>query len=86
MKLAVAYSENQLKKRCIQIIRRGITVENAAFCYSIAIEYNAKVNKMWFYLNKVSVINFNIILGIGGILFQICAKSHDCRSTNSEFC
>lgn len=40
--LANAYCENQLKRRCVQMIKRGITVENAAFLYSTAIEYNAQ--------------------------------------------
>ncbi|XP_012252206.2 RCC1 and BTB domain-containing protein 1-like isoform X2 [Athalia rosae] len=41
--LADAYCETQLKRRCVQLIKRGITVENAAFLYSTAIEYNAQV-------------------------------------------
>lgn len=40
--LANAYFENQLKKRCIQIIKQGITVLNVAFLYSTAIENNAQ--------------------------------------------
>ncbi|XP_069687800.1 RCC1 and BTB domain-containing protein 1-like [Periplaneta americana] len=40
--LANAYCEVQLKKRCEQIIKQGITVENAAMLYSTAIEYEAK--------------------------------------------
>ncbi|XP_060815883.1 uncharacterized protein LOC132907131 [Bombus pascuorum] len=59
LKLAVAYSENQLKNRCIQIIRRGITVENAAFCYSIAIDYNAKESEEYcfkFALNHMTAV------------------------------
>ncbi|XP_061938416.1 RCC1 and BTB domain-containing protein 1 isoform X3 [Apis cerana] len=42
LKLANTYSENQLKKQCIQRMKEGITVENVAFLYSIAIENNAK--------------------------------------------
>lgn len=42
--LANAYFENQLKKRCIQIIKQGITVLNVAFLYSTAIENNAQVS------------------------------------------
>ncbi|XP_014229715.1 RCC1 and BTB domain-containing protein 1-like isoform X2 [Trichogramma pretiosum] len=40
--LANAYYEQQLKRRCIQMIKQGITVSNVAFLYSTAIEYNAK--------------------------------------------
>jgi hypothetical protein len=42
--LANAYCETQLKRRCEQIIKQGITVENAAVLYSTAIEYEAKVS------------------------------------------
>lgn len=42
--LANVYVENQLKRRCIQIIKQGITVVNVAFLYSTAIEYNAQVS------------------------------------------
>ena len=41
--LANAYFEMQLKRRCVQMIKQGITVSNVAFLYSTAIEYNAKV-------------------------------------------
>ena len=41
--LANAYFETQLKRRCVQMIKQGITVLNAAFLYKTAIEYNAKV-------------------------------------------
>ncbi|XP_001600404.1 RCC1 and BTB domain-containing protein 1 [Nasonia vitripennis] len=40
--LANAYFETQLKRRCVQMIKQGITVSNVAFLYSTAIEYNAK--------------------------------------------
>ncbi|XP_015183789.1 PREDICTED: RCC1 and BTB domain-containing protein 1-like isoform X2 [Polistes dominula] len=40
--LANVYCEAQLKKRCVQIIKKGITVLNVAFLYSTAIEYNAQ--------------------------------------------
>ncbi|CAL7941035.1 unnamed protein product [Xylocopa violacea] len=42
LKLADNYSERQLKKRCIEMIRKGITVENVAYLYSAALEYSAK--------------------------------------------
>jgi hypothetical protein len=44
LELANAYCEVQLKKRCEQIIKQGITVENAAVLYSTAIAYEAKVS------------------------------------------
>ncbi|XP_067014556.2 RCC1 and BTB domain-containing protein 1 isoform X1 [Anabrus simplex] len=40
--LASAYCETDLKWRCEQIIKQGITVENAAMLYAAAIEYHAK--------------------------------------------
>lgn len=42
LSLADAYSESQLKRRCIQMIRQGITIENVAFLYSTSIEYKVK--------------------------------------------
>ncbi|KDR17139.1 RCC1 and BTB domain-containing protein 1-like isoform X2 [Zootermopsis nevadensis] len=42
LELANAYCELQLKKRCEQIIKQGITVENAALLYSTAIVYECK--------------------------------------------
>ncbi|XP_043461516.1 RCC1 and BTB domain-containing protein 1-like isoform X1 [Leptopilina heterotoma] len=42
LELANAYFETQLKRRCVQIIKQGITVMNVAFLYKTAIEYNAK--------------------------------------------
>lgn len=40
--LANVYCEMQLKRRCVQIIKQGITVLNVAFLYSTAIVYNAQ--------------------------------------------
>ncbi|XP_059474449.1 RCC1 and BTB domain-containing protein 1-like [Neocloeon triangulifer] len=40
--LANSYLEAGLKKRCEQIIKRGISVENAASLYGSAILYDAK--------------------------------------------
>ncbi|XP_023712816.2 RCC1 and BTB domain-containing protein 1 [Cryptotermes secundus] len=40
--LANAYCEIPLKRRCEQIIKHGITIENAAMLYSTAIAYEAK--------------------------------------------
>jgi hypothetical protein len=42
--LANAYCEIPLKRRCEQIIKHGITIENAAMLYSTAIAYEAKVS------------------------------------------
>nr|CAD7459960.1 unnamed protein product [Timema tahoe] len=42
--LANAYCESHLKRRCEQIIKHGITVENAAMLYSTALLYQAKVS------------------------------------------
>ncbi|KAI4497020.1 hypothetical protein M0802_007766 [Mischocyttarus mexicanus] len=42
LNLANVYCEVQLKRRCVQIIKRGITVLNVAFLYSTAIEYNTE--------------------------------------------
>lgn len=44
--LANVYSENQLKRHCIQMINKKITVTNVAYLYSISIQYNAKVNNI----------------------------------------
>lgn len=52
--LANAYFETQLKRRCVQMIKQGITVSNVAFLYSTAIEYNAKVCRS--FLNKKLII------------------------------
>lgn len=46
--LANAYSENQLKRYCIQIINKGITVTNVIVLYNTSIQYNAKVNNIFF--------------------------------------
>ncbi|XP_076041418.1 RCC1 and BTB domain-containing protein 1-like isoform X2 [Oratosquilla oratoria] len=40
--LANAYCEEGLKKHCERIIRHGITTENAAMLYAVAIKYEAK--------------------------------------------
>ncbi|XP_012230297.1 RCC1 and BTB domain-containing protein 1 [Linepithema humile] len=40
--LANVYCESNLKRRCIQMIKQGITIANVAFLYSTAIEYNAE--------------------------------------------
>ncbi|XP_076757246.1 uncharacterized protein LOC143427199 [Xylocopa sonorina] len=42
LKLANDYSESQLKKRSIEMIRKGITIENVAYLYSVALEYSSK--------------------------------------------
>ena len=49
LELANAYSENQLIKRCIRIIGKGITVQNVAFLYHTSIQYNTKVNNISYY-------------------------------------
>ncbi|KAK7864423.1 hypothetical protein R5R35_000463 [Gryllus longicercus] len=57
--LASAYCETQLKHRCEQIIRQGITVENAAMLYATAIEYQAKELEEFcfkFFLNHMTAI------------------------------
>lgn len=41
--LATSYCENRLKRLCQQIIKRGITVENAFMLLSAAIRYDAEV-------------------------------------------
>lgn len=41
--LATSYCENHLKRLCQQIIKRGITVENAFTLLSAAIRYDAEV-------------------------------------------
>ncbi|XP_076633723.1 RCC1 and BTB domain-containing protein 1-like isoform X2 [Colletes latitarsis] len=40
--LANVYSENRLKKCCVEMMKKGITVENAISLYSTAIAYNVK--------------------------------------------
>ncbi|KAK0179955.1 hypothetical protein PV327_005649 [Microctonus hyperodae] len=40
--LANAYFETQLKRKCVQMIKRGITINNVAFLYKTAIEYSSK--------------------------------------------
>lgn len=47
MYLANAYFETQLKRKCVQTIKRGITVDNVAFLYKTAIEYNAQVSSIF---------------------------------------
>ena len=42
--LANAYCELNLKRMCEQIIKQGITVENAAMLYAAAIKYEARVS------------------------------------------
>ncbi|CAG0905464.1 unnamed protein product [Cyprideis torosa] len=39
--LANAYCDESLKMKCIRFLRNGITVDNAAHLYSIAIRYHA---------------------------------------------
>lgn len=88
--MANAYCENNLKRHCIQMIKQGITISNAAYLYSVAIEYNAKVaiavNAL---LNYVTIAISNkcdvIFIGTRGVLFQVRLKSHDSRDTNGEF-
>lgn len=41
--LANAYCETDLKRHCINMVKQGITIDNVAFLYSTAIEYNAEV-------------------------------------------
>lgn len=41
--LATSYCENRLKRLCQQIIKRGITVENAFTLLSAAVRYDAEV-------------------------------------------
>lgn len=43
--LANAYCEEALKRHCERIIRHGITTENAAMLYAVAIKYEATVSK-----------------------------------------
>ncbi|OAD53000.1 RCC1 and BTB domain-containing protein 1 [Eufriesea mexicana] len=40
LKIAIAYSENELRKRCILNIQESVTVKRALLVYNIAIEYN----------------------------------------------
>lgn len=42
--LANAYCEEALKRHCERIIRHGITTENAAMLYAVAIKYEATVS------------------------------------------
>lgn len=42
--LATSYCEKQLKHLCQQIIKRGITVENALTLLSAAMKYDAEVD------------------------------------------
>lgn len=44
MDLANAYCEEALKRHCERIIRHGITTENAAMLYAVAIKYEATVS------------------------------------------
>ncbi|CAD6229421.1 GSCOCG00006584001-RA-CDS [Cotesia congregata] len=46
MYLANAYFETQLKGKCVQMIKRGITINNVAFLYKTAIEYSSKVSEL----------------------------------------
>ena len=40
--LANSYCENVLKRKCEELIRQGITVQNVAMLYATAIKYQAK--------------------------------------------
>lgn len=55
--LANVYFESHLKRRCIQIIKQGITVLNVASLYSTAIEYNALVNIYFFSVIYIFIYN-----------------------------
>lgn len=66
--LATAYCESYLKKLCEQIIKQGITTENAASLYSAAIKYEAKELEDFcfkFFLNHMSAVvqseGFNLL-------------------------
>jgi RCC1 and BTB domain-containing protein len=39
--LANSYSEEDLKRKCIQIMKTNISIENFCLIYSIAIKYNS---------------------------------------------
>ncbi|CAK9815305.1 RCC1 and BTB domain-containing protein 1 [Anthophora plagiata] len=41
-KLAIAYSENHLKKRCVQMMKKHIALNNVLFLYNVAVENNIK--------------------------------------------
>lgn len=45
--LANAYCEEALKRHCERIIRHGITTENAAMLYAVAIKYEATVSTIF---------------------------------------
>ncbi|CAK9798779.1 RCC1 and BTB domain-containing protein 1 [Anthophora quadrimaculata] len=42
LNLATAYSENHLRKRCVQMMKNNITLNNVLFLYNAAIENNIK--------------------------------------------
>ncbi|KAK1124707.1 hypothetical protein K0M31_006071 [Melipona bicolor] len=59
LKLAHTYSENQLKKHCVEKIKEEITIENAALLYGMSVEYNAKESEEYcfkFMLNHMTVV------------------------------
>ncbi|XP_043513909.1 RCC1 and BTB domain-containing protein 1-like isoform X1 [Frieseomelitta varia] len=59
LKLAHTYSENQLKKHCVQMIKGEITVENAALLYGTSIECNVKESEEYcfeFMLNHMTAV------------------------------
>lgn len=72
--LANVYCENNLKRRCIQMIKQGITIANVAFLYSTAIEYNAEVTTF-----------HRVVRGASSDFAHCCATlSLFCRSSRSS--
>ncbi|CAK9815309.1 RCC1 and BTB domain-containing protein 1 [Anthophora plagiata] len=40
--LADAYLDNQLKRRCVQLMKKSLTITDVAYFYSLSIQYNVK--------------------------------------------
>ena len=55
--LANAYCEEALKRHCERIIRHGITTENAAMLYAVAIKYEATVSTIMNFCTSLKLDN-----------------------------
>lgn len=64
--LATSYCENRLKRLCQNIIKRGITVENAFSLFSAAVRYDAEVCLCFWSTLHIEYVYYNLF----------CSSSH----------
>ncbi|XP_072370328.1 RCC1 and BTB domain-containing protein 1 isoform X1 [Scyliorhinus torazame] len=81
--LATSYCENKVKKLCQEIIKRGITVENAFLLLSAAVRYDAKDLEEFcfkFCMNHLTaVINTDAFWQMDGVLLkEFIGKASKC--------